>query len=294
MPATESLECVVVSGPDALGEGPVWLADAGILRRIDIERPAIVEFNPVTRRERQRATGAPVGFALSTASGGIVAGVGREVMVATDLEAPFTSLAEVEPDAAANRFNDAICDPVGRLWAGTISRVGPGGAALHRLEAGGRPEVALAGLTIANGLDWDADATRLYFIDTATSRIDAIDFDLDRGELGRRRPFATIDAADGAPDGLCVDADGGVWVALYGGGAIRRYTPDGRLDRHLPVPASNPTSLAFGGPSLDDLYVTTSRLGMSAEQLAMEPAAGALLRLRPGVQGRPGWAFGSS
>jgi sugar lactone lactonase YvrE len=138
---------------------------------------------------------------------------------------------------------------------------------------GGPPEVALAGLTVSNGLDWSPDATRLYHVDSVTQRIDALAFDVDRGRLGARRPFAAIDPADGLPDGLCVDAEGGVWVALFGGGAIRRHEPDGRLSAHVPLPVSHPTSLAFGGADLRDLYVTSAR-------------GGGLLRLRPGVTGR--------
>jgi sugar lactone lactonase YvrE len=110
-----------------------------------------------------------------------------------------------------------------------------------------------------------------------TQRVDAIDFELDRGRLGARRPFAAVDPADGLPDGLCVDAEGGVWLALFGGGAIRRYTPRGDLDAHIPLPVSHPTSLAFGGPDRRDLYVTS---------------AGPLLCLRPGVAGRASTPFG--
>jgi sugar lactone lactonase YvrE len=148
--------------------------------------------------------------------------------------------------------------------------------------------------TISNGLDWNLDATRLYYIDSITQRIDAIDFDLDRGRLGRRRPFAAIAAENGLPDGLCVDADGGVWVALFGGGALRRYLPDGRCDAHISLPVTNPTSLTFGGRDLRDLYVTSARHRLTPEQLGREPLAGSLLRLRPGVAGRPTGIFGAS
>jgi len=204
-------------------------------------------------------------------------------------------LAAVDEPADLNRFNDALCDARGRLWAGTMSMTrAPGAAALYRLEPGGRMEVAVGGATISNGLDFNLDATRLYYVDSTTQRIDAIDFDLDRGRLGRRRAFARIDPADGLPDGLCVDADGGVWIALFGGGALRRYRPDGTLEAHLPLPVRFPTSLAFGGPGLRDLYVTSSRHLLSATEREAEPLAGSLLRLRPGVAGRAAQAFGSA
>jgi sugar lactone lactonase YvrE len=122
-----------------------------------------------------------------------------------------------------------------------------------------------------------------YYVDSVTQRIDAIGFDLDRGRLGARRQFAHIEPGDGLPDGLCVDADGGIWLALFGGGAIRRYRPDGTLDAHIPLPVTHPTSLAFGGPGLADLYVTSARRGA---------LGGSLLRLRPGVRGREATRFG--
>jgi sugar lactone lactonase YvrE len=266
---------VLARAVDALGEGPVWLPAEQALLRVDISAGEIVHRDR-DGRERRRRLRPPVGFALPRAAGGLVAGVGRALVV---LDPAPRTLAAVEPERTANRFNDAACDARGRLWAGTMSTTRePGAAALYRLAPGGVPEVALAGVTVSNGLDWSPDATRLYYIDSPLQRIDAIGFDLDRGRLGARRPFAAIDPADGLPDGLCVDAEGGVWLALFGGGAIRRYTPDGRLSAHVPLPVSHPTSLAFGGADLRELYVTSAR-------------GGSLLRLRPGVAGRPPTPF---
>jgi sugar lactone lactonase YvrE len=261
---------VLAHAADALGEGPVWLPEEEALLRVDIAAGEIVRRDRDGREQRRRLR-PPVGFALPRAAGGLVAGVGRELVV---LDPAPRTLAAVEPDRPGNRFNDAACDPCGRLWAGTLSTTrAPGTAALYRVAPGDAPRVALAGVTVSNGLDWSPDATRLYYVDSVTQRIDALGFDLDRGRLGARRPFAAVDPADGLPDGLCVDADGGVWVALFGGGAIRRYAPDGRLSAHVPLPVSHPTSLAFGGADLRDLYVTSARRG-------------SLLRLRPGVAGR--------
>jgi sugar lactone lactonase YvrE len=277
---------------DTLGEGPVWLARSGHLLRVDILEPAIVIRDIAAARERRRRMTEYVGFALPSDRGGFVAGLGRTLIALTDLDAAPRRLGAVEPAVAENRFNDAAVDPRGRLWAGTMSTVRrPAAAALYRFETGSPPEVALAGATISNGLDWNLDATRLYYVDSIAQRIDAIDFDVDRGRLGRRRHFVAIDPADGLPDGLCVDAEGGVWIALFGGGAIRRYLPDGRLELHFALPVTNPTSVAFGGPGLRDLYVTSARHRLTSEQLAKEPLAGSLLRLRPGVVGRPTTPF---
>jgi sugar lactone lactonase YvrE len=283
---------VVTKGTDALGECPVWLADTRRLLRVDITGQAIVSRDVGAGTESRRAVDGPVGFALPAGDSSLVAGIGRELCVLRDDSAP-RPIAEVEQLRRDNRFNDAACDACGRLWAGTMSTERrPGTAALYRVTPEGEITAAVRGATISNGLDWDLDATRLYYIDSTTQRIDAIDFDLDRGRLGTRRTFAAIDERDGLPDGLAVDAEGGVWVALFGGRRTRRYRPDGTLDVEVPLPVTNPTSVAFGGPGLGDLYVTTAKHRLSADQLACEPLAGSLLLLRPGVRGRLPHRFG--
>jgi sugar lactone lactonase YvrE len=280
---------VVTGGSDLLGESPVWLATERQLLRVDITAQAIVRRDVDLAAEERTYVDAPVGFALPTAAGALIAGIGREVR----LLQPSQALAAVEADRPENRFNDAGCDACGRLWAGTMSTPRrQGAAALYRLTADGQLSVALNRVTISNGLDWNHDATLLYYVDSTTQRIDAIDFDLDRGRLGRRRAFATIAPEGGLPDGLTVDAEGGVWIALFGGSAIRRYLPNGRLDAELHLPVTNPTSMAFGGTDLGDLYITSAKHRLSAEQLAQEPLAGSLLRVRPGVRGRLPQRFG--
>jgi D-xylonolactonase len=278
---------IVAAGRDALGECPVWLPAAGLLQRVDITASAIVRLDVETGREERWETDGHVGFALPAPHGALVAGVERRLVRHAGPGAPQTVIAEVERGLLDNRFNDAAFDPAGRLWAGTMSRLrNPGSAALYRVSADGAVELAIAGATISNGLDWNLDFTLLYYVDSTTQQIDAIAFDLDRGRLGARRRFAAVDPDDGLPDGLTVDADGGVWLALFGGAAVRRYLPDGTLDAEYRLPVSNPTSLAFGGADLSDLYVTSAKHRLSWEQLAREPLAGSVLRLRPGVRGR--------
>lgn len=294
MTLSMTIELVTI-GSDQLGEGPVWLPEEGQLLRVDIDAREIVLRDIAAASERRRRLGAPVGFALPAAAGGWVAGTGRELVRLESLDGGSEVVAAVEAGVTANRFNDAACDACGRLWAGTMSTVRQRGAgALYRFLPGGEITVAVSGATISNGLDWNLDATCLYYIDSTTQRVDAIDFDLDRGRLGARRAFASIDPSDGLPDGLAVDADGGVWIALFGGGAVRRYLPDGRLDAEIRLPVTNPTSLAFAGADRTDLYVTSARHRLSAAQLKHEPLAGSLLRLRPGVRGRPTHRFGET
>ena len=202
------------------------------------------------------------------------------------------TLAAVEQRRPDNRFNDCKCDPQGRVWAGTMSKQrAPATAALYRLAPRGEIECVIAGTTISNGLGWSPSGERMYFIDSTTQRIDVLDFDASRGEVADRRPLVAIEPDDGLPDGMTVDAQGGIWVCLFGGAAIRRYTPEGKLDTAIPLPTTNPTSPVFAGPDLRTLYITTARHRLTPDQLAAEPLAGAVLTLTTGVQGLPGNRF---
>ena len=159
----------------------------------------------------------------------------------------------------------------------------PGRGTVYRLATDHTVTEAFSGTTVSNGLAWTVDGTGAYYCDTPTQRVDRFDFDTERG-LHNRRPFATIDASDGSPDGLCIDAEDGVWVALWEGGAVRHYTADGELADVLPVPPSKVTACTFGGPDLDQLFITTSRQG---EATPSAPSAGAIFRADVGVRGVP-------
>jgi sugar lactone lactonase YvrE len=185
-------------------------------------------------------------------------------------------------------MNDGEVDPSGRFWAGTMELgAAPGRGSLYRLGPRGEVTRVLAGVSISNGLGWSPDERTLYYIDSPTQRIDAYDYDRSSGAIANRRTVAEIDPASGLPDGLAVDAEGCLWVALWGGSSLHRYTPDGRLDRAVALPVSQVTSCAFGGPDLDELYVTSAWVGLEER----EPAAGGLFRLRPGVRGLPARRF---
>jgi sugar lactone lactonase YvrE len=282
---------VLVADGDELGEGPHWDAATGELLRVDITRGRVHRLDPVSGRASSIDVGDLVGFAIPRASGGLVVGV-RRAVVLLDPDGSRRTLATLAPDHPDNRLNDAKCDPMGRLWAGTMAmgETQPDGA-LYRIEGGGVVEEVVSGLTVSNGLDWSPDATLMYLNDSPTRQVDVFDHDPSTGAVTGRRPFARIDSADGAPDGLTVDADGGVWVALFGGGQVRRYSPDGRLDVVVPLPVTNVTSLTFGGPDYADLFVTTARHNLDAAQLDAQPLAGAVFVLQPGVRGRPAGRF---
>jgi sugar lactone lactonase YvrE len=228
---------------------------------------------------------------IPRASGaGWVLAAGRRILI--DDGDGGRELARVEEGRHGNRFNDCKCDPQGRLWAGTMStQRSPGAASLYRLAPGMPIERVLSDTTISNGLAWSAAGDRMYFTDSTTQRIDVFDFDAATGAIADRRAFAEVDPSDGLPDGLTVDAEGGVWVCLFGGGVVRRYGPDGTLDAAIPLPVTNPTSPVFGGPDLCTMYVTSARHRLSSEQRAREPLAGAVLAVDPGVAGLPGNPF---
>jgi sugar lactone lactonase YvrE len=184
----------------------------------------------------------------------------------------------------AIRMNEGGCDPDGRFYIGTMAYdQTPGAGSLYMAGPGGALSVVEPGATISNGFDFSPDGGLAYYADTTTGRVDVFDYDRAHGLTGRR-PFAVIDAADGGPDGLTVDAEGGVWVAVWGGGAVRRYSPEGRLDAVVRMPVSKVTAVAFGGDDLDRLFITTSTHGVDR---AAEPDAGALFTADPGVRGRP-------
>jgi sugar lactone lactonase YvrE len=193
------------------------------------------------------------------------------------------------------RFNDGACDPAGRFWAGTAATDSQTGtASLYRLDPDSSVTEVLTGLTESNGLGWSPDATVFYYTDSGEerSRIRAFSYDLDSGRLGRERDLIRFAPGDGIADGLAVDADGCLWIAMWDGGCVRQYSADGELLGRYPVPVSRPTCPGFGGPELDELFVTTAWEGLAVERREAEPLAGHLLRTWPGVPGLAQACFG--
>jgi sugar lactone lactonase YvrE len=278
-------------GRAQLGEGPHWDHRAGELLWVDIARGAIHAWNPTNDVVRTRVLGGEVSAVVPRAEGsGHVVAAGHRLMLRVG-DADQT-LAVVEHDVADNRFNDCKCDPQGRLWAGTMSKQRvPGTAALYRLTPGREIERVIAATTLSNGMAWSPSGDRMYFIDSTTQRIDVFDFDGATGELADRRTLVEIDPRDGLPDGMTVDAEGGIWLCLFGGAAIHRYSPEGALEASIPLPTTNPTSPVFGGTDLTTLHITTARHRLTPDQLATEPLAGAVLTLNPGAKGLPGNRF---
>ena len=187
------------------------------------------------------------------------------------------------------RMNDGGADRQGRFFCGSMAydMISPRGA-LYRLDPGGTVSAVLQGVTISNGIAWSADGERMFYIDSATQRVDVFDYDCAAGVPREPRPVAVISPEDGMPDGMALDAEGGIWVALWGGRSVRRYRADGGLDAVIELPADLVTACAFGGDDLGELFITTSRMDLAPSD---QPAAGAVFAVRPGVRGLPTGVF---
>jgi sugar lactone lactonase YvrE len=266
-------------------EGPVWSEHWGGLRWVDMLAGDVLSLaadGAINRRHVDRVAAALRPRRL----GGAVIGVERGFAL-EDADGTLTHLDPLWTEAGV-RMNDGGCDPDGRFWCGSMAYdQRPGGGALYRLDPDGSVRRVLDSVSISNGLDWSPDGSRAYYNDTATQRIDVFDYDGEAGLTGRRT-FADIPVEVGSPDGLTVDREGGVWVALYGGGVVRGYTPDGTLDEVVEVAARKVTACTFGGAGLDHLYITTSREDLEAGE---DPLAGSLFQAFVGVTGVPARDF---
>jgi len=190
------------------------------------------------------------------------------------------------------RMNDGGVDPAGRYFAGSMAYdTTPGAACLYRLDPDRSLHTVLTGVTVSNGIDWSPDGTLCYFADTPLDRVDVFDHDPATGRLARRRPFVDTTRLPGMPDGLTVDADGCVWVAFWGGAQVCCFAPDGTLLATVPLPVSQVTSCAFGGPGLDLLFITTSTEHLDEAARAAQPDAGALFVVETGRRGRAATPF---
>ena len=284
MSGLEGVE-VVVASRATLGEGPVWDARTGRIAWVDILGRGLHLTDPASGATESILTPTDVGAVAPRRAGGFIAALQDGFWIIGDGDPRrVATIPEARPEL---RFNDGKCDPAGRFWAGTMEYAERAGTAgLYRLEPDGTVARVLAGVTISNGLAWSADGSTMFYIDTPRQRIESFAFEVATGAVSGRRTVVDIPTDAGFPDGMTIDAEGGLWVAFWDGGAIRRYV-DGRLDRTIRLPVSRPTSVAFGGRALDELFITSASTGLSDAALAAEPLAGAVFRVRPGVQGLP-------
>jgi sugar lactone lactonase YvrE len=291
-PTTAGVELAADVRAD-LGEGPIWDGRIGRLLWVDIPAGKILMLDPRSGGVEELGVGQPVGTIVPRLAGGYVLAIRDGFATLDPKTGAVELLAPVDADNVDSRMNDGACDAYGRFWAGTMAEdETPGAGALYRLDPDGSVTKMLDGVTMSNGVDWSLDGTLMYYIDTATQGIDVFDFDGEAGTMSGRRQLIAVDPKAGAPDGLTVDAEGFLWVALWGGSAVHRYAPDGTLDKALPLPAKLITSMAFGDDDLDSLYVSSAGAYLSPQEQAEQPHAGKLFRLDPGVRGRPANGFG--
>jgi sugar lactone lactonase YvrE len=264
------------------GEGPIWDSVAGVLRWVDMLNGDILTLPPGGQLSRQHVD--TIAAAMRPrAGGGLVVAIehGFALMDADGRLGPETT-AFTDPTI---RLNEGGVDRQGRFFCGSMpyDQGGPRGA-FYRFDPDGTITEVFGEVTISNGVAWTADGDTMFYIDTPTHRVDVFDYDPEAGLPSNRRPLVHIDPAHGSPDGMALDTEGGMWVAIHRGHAVHRYTPDGKLDEVVEVPPAQVTSCCFGGPDLDELYITTSRENLPD---GTDPQAGALFRAKPGARGLP-------
>jgi sugar lactone lactonase YvrE len=271
-----------------LGEGPVWDPRTHSLYFVDILRGHVHSYRPDTRALSTCVIDQPVGAVALSETGDLLLAIRDGFARLDPATGKFAMIAAVSHERSDLRMNDGNCDPAGRFWAGTMALdERPGAGALYCLSPECRVDRVLQNVTISNGIDWSADARTMYFIDSPTQRIEAFDFEVETGAIANRRPFVRIPQEAGLPDGLTLDGEGFVWVSLWQGGSVHRYAPDGRLDMIVRLPVTHPTSCAFGGEDMRDLYITTATVALTDAERDRQPGAGGVFRCQPGPAGRP-------
>jgi len=273
-----------------LGEGPYWDVVDSCLYWVDIKGKRIHRFNPQTSHDETWPTPEVIGSLAVRENGGLVAAL-KSGLYFFDL-----STAAVTPVAlpaaaihpAHNRFNDGKVDRQGRFWAGSMDDLekDPTGG-LFRLDAQLRLEQTVDQVTVSNSLCWSPDSGTLYYSDSPKRTVWAWDFDATSGTISNRRVLIQLPSTDGVPDGATVDAEGCLWLCVWGSWEIRRYDPSGRLLQAVRMPVQRPTCPMFGGPNLDTIYVTSASIGLSEQQLKEQPSAGGVFAFQPGVTGLP-------
>lgn len=276
-----------------LGEGAVWHPEKEALMWLDIPAGKVFMYKPEEgiiqdiTLESQVGTVVPSTdkyFAIAAQETGIF---GLQEDGTKELIAAFP--ANALPNV---RFNDGKCDPMGRLWVGTMhNEIKEGAGNLYMLQEDSLL-IKEPGVTISNGIVWDMDKNLMYYIDTPTQKVMAYDYDSATGEITNKRVAVEIPMEKGSPDGMSIDAEGKLWIAHWGGNGVYRWDPEnGELMEKIEIPAPNVTSCAFGGPNLTTLYITTARLGLSKEQLAEYPLSGSLFVTETNVKGMPANIF---
>lgn len=278
-----------------LGESPVWSPGENAVYWIDILGKLIHRTDPGSGRTRSWGLPSHPGMISLRRNGGLVVALEDGIHAFDPATGNLDLLVPLEAEIPENRPNDGKCDSAGRLWVGTMNKRDPDLATgnFYRIDPGLSATLIESGLKIPNGLAWSPDDTRMYRTDTRSGVVRASGFDAATGGLSDETEFFTFDPAlDGGVDGAAMDTEGGYWTAQYGGGRLRRTLPDGSFDMEIPLPVSQPTMPAFGGPGMKTLFVTSARQELYGEELSAQPGAGALLAVETGFTGVPVGEFG--
>ena len=293
LPAAPEPELVLDARAE-LGEGPVWHAATGTLYWVDLFAGIVHHFQPATGLAGRVVLGEFVGCVVPRERGGLLAATTSGIYHLDPVSGTRTRVSDIEAARPETHFNDGKVDPSGRFWFGSIAidRTTDTLGDLYSLEPDLTVTRRRSGVDNTNGMDWSPDGRTMYYVDSLTRQVTAFDYDLASGDIANPRPAVTLPEDSGVPDGMTVALDGTLWVAHWGGGRVTRWHPTtGALIRTIPVPANLTTSCAFGGPGLDQLYITTARYGESGPALAAQPHAGGVFRIRTDTRGRPAGVF---
>jgi sugar lactone lactonase YvrE len=268
-----------------LGEGPVWVERDQALWFTDIKRRQVHRYDPGSGQRQSWSAPEEIGFVLPAARGGFVAGLQSGLHRFDPGTGGFDPIVHVEPEKPGNRLNDGVVDPTGRLWFGTMhNKETDKSGAFHRFERGLLHPTGLSGICITNGPAVSPDGRLLYWVDTLAGRINASEIAAD-GHLGAARELIRINPEEGHPDGPTVDAEGCIWIGLYGGWEARRYSPAGELLDRVRFPVANITKIALGGADLRTAFATSARQFLKPEELEEQPLAGGLFGFEVDVPG---------
>lgn len=283
---THSVELVLDINA-TLGEGPHWDPRVEKLYWVDIKEKRLNAFDPKSGANDTYQFDQYIGAAIPGNDGRFLLAMENGIYEYSSRQGRLNLIVDPEEDLPDNRFNDAKCDPSGRLWAGTMSMTGElKQGSLYRLDHDRKLTKVLSDVSISNGLAWSPDHKYMHYIDTPTGKVVTFDYDNETGEISNQRTAVEVPREMGAPDGMTIDEEGMIWVAHWGGARVTRWNPaTGELLLDIPIPAKNVTSCAFGGKNLNELYITTANDGLSEEDLEKYPKTGGIFRVKTNVTG---------
>lgn len=276
-----------------LGEGPVWDDQEQQLYWVDILNGKLMIHDPERNENYRYDVGEHIGVAVLREKGGLVLALKSGFAFFDTGDQEIKPIRDPEAGLEGNRFNDGKCDPSGRFWAGTMAyNLQKGAASLYSLNPDLSVDKKISGVTISNGMAWNTDDDIFYFIDTPERAVYAFDYEQETGKIGNRRVVKVLENGEGLPDGMTIDTENKLWIALYNGSKIIRVDPvSGERLFEIALPVPKVTSCTFGGGDLDELYITTAREHMSDEDIEKAPLSGSLFKVKVPFRGKPAFRF---